>query len=93
VDIHDSYALASAAITRTTTLAKALQSAEQNYALQKEDYKLNLVNNLEVLSAIQDLENTRRGYNNAYYESRRLCWQLRAAGGDIPQVEEAEQKR
>ncbi|HTY44822.1 MAG TPA: TolC family protein [Patescibacteria group bacterium] len=84
-DIHDSYSLVSAALDRTAALTKALQAAEQNYQLQQDDYRLNLVNNLDVLSAIQTLQDTRRNYYNAYYEARRYYWQLRAASGNLPQ--------
>jgi outer membrane protein len=86
-DIHDSYSLVTTAGARTEALTKALASAEENSKLQQEDYKLNLVSNLDVLSAIQTLQDTRRTYNSAYYENRRYYWQLRAASGSIPQAE------
>jgi len=83
-DIRASYSLVAAAQARTGALRLALQAAEQNYALQKEDYRINLVNNLDVLDAIQTLENTRRNFNTAFYAGHRFYWQLRAAGGDVP---------
>jgi len=86
-DIHDSFSLVSTAGARIEALTKALASAEQNFKLQRVDYQLNLVNNLDVLSAIQTLQDTRRTYNSAYYENRRYYWQLRAASGNIPQAE------
>ena len=87
-DIHDSYSLVTTATARTEALAKALSSAEENYKLERNDYQLNLVTNLEVLSAIQTLQDTRRTYYGAYYEFRRYYWQLRAASGSIPEVKE-----
>ena len=86
-DIHDSYSLVTMAGAKTEALAKALAAAQQNYTLQKDDYKLNLVSNLDVLSAIQMLQDTHRTYNSAYYENRRYYWQLRAASGSIPQAQ------
>lgn len=81
-DIHDSYVKAYSAILRSNAMEKALKSAELNYSLQKEDYKNNLVSNLDVLTAIQGFGNTRRSYMNAFYEKKRAYWQLQAAIGN-----------
>ena len=54
-----------------------------NYALQSEDYRRNLVNNLDVLQAIQGLQETRRNYNQAYYANKRFYWQLLASTGEL----------
>ena len=66
-------------------MEKALKSAELNYSLQKEDYRNNLVSNLDVLTAIQNFGNTRRSYMNAFYEKKRMFWQLEVATGNIIQ--------
>lgn len=80
-DIHDSYVRAHSAIRRFQALKKALRSAELNYSLQKEDYRNNLVGNLDVLTAIQNYGDIRRTYISALYEKKRLYWQLLAATG------------
>ncbi|MCX5714813.1 MAG: TolC family protein [Candidatus Omnitrophica bacterium] len=82
-DIHDAYLNARSDLSRTVILDKALKSAEKNYSLQLEDYKLNVVNNLDVLTAIQDLEDVRRSFIHISYESKRFYWQLLAAAGEI----------
>jgi len=82
-DVHDSYIKAYSAILRAKAMEKALKSAELNYSLQREDYRNNLVSNLEVLAAIQNFGNTRRNYMRAFYEKKRMYWQLKAAAGDI----------
>ncbi len=82
-DIHDAYVNAQSAFARVKVLEKALKSAELNYELQTKDYKMSVVNNLDVLNAIQGLEDIRRKYNHIVYESRRLYWQLRVAAGEI----------
>jgi outer membrane protein len=82
-DIHDAFINARYAFLRTAVLAQALKSAELNYDLQGKDYRINVVNNLEVLTALQGLQDVRRSYNHMYYESRRFYWHLRAAAGDI----------
>jgi outer membrane protein TolC len=70
-------------VFRKKTLGKALESAELSYHLQNQDYKLNVVNNLDVLTSIQNLEDVRRSYIHTSYESKRFYWQLLAAAGEI----------
>ncbi len=62
--------------------AKALNSAVRNYYLQKKDYEYNLVNNLDVLTAIRLLEDSRRDFIHAANETKRLYWQLCVAAGE-----------
>ncbi len=82
-NIHDSYVKAYSAILMSKAMEKALKSAELNYSLQKDDYKNNLVSNLDVLTAIQNFGNTRRSYMHTFYEKKRMYWQLEAAAGNI----------
>ena len=81
-DIRDSYVSLNYDILRVKALNKALKAAEMNYLLQNEDYKLSVVNNLDVLAAIQSLQNTRRGYIHSFYETKRFYWQLLIAAGE-----------
>ncbi|OIO33369.1 MAG: hypothetical protein AUJ70_03405 [Candidatus Omnitrophica bacterium CG1_02_40_15] len=82
-NVHDSYVKAYSAILMSKAMEKALKSAELNYSLQKDDYKNNLVSNLDVLTAIQNFGNTRRNYMHTLYEKKRMYWQLEAAAGNI----------
>jgi outer membrane protein len=82
-NIQDAFANARYAFLRTAVLEQAMRSAELNYDLQKKDYTLSVVNNLDVLTALQSLQDVRRSYNHMYYESRRFYWQLQAAAGEI----------
>jgi len=82
-NIHGAYVNMQISILRKKTLGKALGSAELSYHLQTQDYKLNVVNNLDVLTAIQNLEDVRRSYIHTAYESKRFYWQLLAAAGEI----------
>ncbi|MDO8489253.1 MAG: TolC family protein [Candidatus Omnitrophota bacterium] len=82
-NIHDAYINMQISIARKKTLGKALKSAELSYHLQTQDYKLNVVNNLDVLTAIQNLQDVRRSYIHTSYESKRFYWQLLAAAGQI----------
>lgn len=82
-DIHDAYVIAQAAAVRVGLLKKALESAELSYGLQKQDYTLSLVSNLDVLAALQNLQSVRRNYNHIVFESKRAYVQLRVAAGEI----------
>ena len=83
-DIHNAYVNAEASFLRTKVLEKAFKSAQLNYDLQKEDYKHNVVNNLDVLTALQNLQDVRRNYTRVTLESKRFYWQLQVASGSLP---------
>ena len=69
------------AMTVRDALKKAYTMAKLNYYLQKKDYERRLVNNLDVLTAIQALQDAERSYIHALYEAKRQYWQLRVAVG------------
>jgi len=52
------------------SLSEAVASAEENYKLQSEEYRRSLVNNLDVLSALQSLNQTRQNANQAFYQAK-----------------------
>ena len=70
-----------AGLARTAALQEALNAAAENYRLQAEDYKLNLVSNLDVLQALQTLQDARREFIHVQHETKRLYWQLQVATG------------
>lgn len=82
-DIRNAYVNLHASLARSKALKKALNANEMNYTLQKEDYQLNLINNLDLLIAIKTLADSRRNYIQAFYETKRFYWQLRVANGEI----------
>ena len=82
LDIQNAYARWHAATTKLAALEKALAAAEDSYRLQVEDYRHSLVNNLEVLQALQTLQDARRDVIHAGYEAKRRYWQLQIAVGE-----------
>lgn len=82
LEISNVYADLQGAIARDAALRKALEASEENYRLQVEDYRLSLVNNLDVLQTLQELEDARRDAIGARHEMKRLYWQLRVAVGE-----------
>jgi outer membrane protein len=81
-EISDSYLKCQSAISNNKIVRKALTANRMNYYLQNKDYQLNLVNNLDVLTAIRSLEDARRNYIHSLYETKRLYWQLCVAAGE-----------
>ncbi len=69
-------------LKKKALLNDALAAGEENYRLQSEDYRLNVVNNLDVLDALSELEDTHRDYISAQNESKRLYWQYQVAIGE-----------
>ncbi len=82
LDVKNAFADYTAAGTIAAFTKTALENAEENYRLQKRDYELNLINNLDMLSAIQYLREARIEYLHSAYEARRLYWNLMAAVGE-----------
>jgi outer membrane protein TolC len=84
-DIRDAYVRLKDSIAMTKAMTKALSSAVQNYRLQRDDYVLNLVSNLDVLDAIRAMGESRRDYVHSLFETKRLYWKLCVATGELPQ--------
>jgi len=83
LEIQQAYSDYDTSLRRKAALTKALAAAERNYALQKEDYARNLVNNLDVLTALEDLQSSRRALITTTNETRRSYWRLKLSTGDI----------
>lgn len=82
LDIRETYRRLDAVLTRVRLLTQALVAIEETYRLDVEDYRLRLVNHLDVLQALQTLQEARRNLVQAHMEAKRLSWQLRAAVGE-----------
>ena len=82
LDIRNKYADLQASRQRGAALEKALAAAEENYRLQAEDYRHNLVSNLDVLQSLRELEDARRDVIHAVHETKRRYWALRVAAGE-----------
>ncbi|MBF0569852.1 MAG: TolC family protein [Candidatus Omnitrophica bacterium] len=83
LDLKSAYTKWQAAGRTLLALQKALDASEKNYQLQQEDFNHSLVNNLDVLQALQDLESVRRDYVAAKSNAKRAYWNLKVATGDI----------
>jgi len=87
LDIRNSYTRCQKNISMAQALGKALRASEMSYFLENEDYKLSLVNNLDVLAAIRTLAENKRNFMQSLYETKRIYWQLLVAAGLTPTEE------
>lgn len=71
-------------LTRLKLLGEAQSIAEMSYQEQNRDYKFGLVNNLEVLQALNTLQETKRNLDQAKFETLKNWASLKTATGEIP---------
>ena len=81
LDVKKAYLDWSTSRERYEALNEAVKAAEENLKLQKEDYSRNLVNNLDVLSALRQLFDSQRAANEAFYQTKTNFWRLEVAIG------------
>jgi outer membrane protein len=81
LQIKNAYTNAQVTRRRESALRRAYDAAQENYTLQKEDYLKNQVNNLEVLQALEDVQEIRRAWTSAKNETRRLYYNLLVTSG------------
>lgn len=63
-------------------LKASAQLAEKNFHIQKDEYTRNLVNNLEVLSSLEDYLDSLRQKNSIFYEMNKRYWQYQVSIGE-----------
>ena len=82
LEIRDAYVELQAACRRSAALERALKAAATSYQLQVQDYRLNLVNNLDVLQALQALQDVHREVIQAQAQLTQRYWHLQVAVGE-----------
>lgn len=80
-DVSSAFDEYSYAARQALTLAEALILAEENARYQQEDYKLGLVNNLEVLSALNTAQQTSLALSQAQARTSLALIKLETAAG------------
>lgn len=83
LDIKQSYQIWVSTKETEKILREAVQDAEENYRLQSEEYGRSLVNNLDVLAALELLNNTRQNQNRTYYIMKQDEAAFRVAIGEV----------
>ena len=83
LEIQQKYAHYRAQLEEEAAYHDAMEAAKENYRLQTEDYKSNLVNNLDVLDALRRYREIYRDWNASYYETKKSYWALKIAAGEM----------
>jgi outer membrane protein TolC len=83
LEIKDAYQNWMTSVDRSKSLELAVKESEENYNLQRDEYARNLVSNLDVLAALESLNETRRDANQVYYEMKVNYWHLKVAQGEV----------
>lgn len=83
LDIKQSYQIWLSAKETDRLLTEAVRNAEKNYATQSEEYTRSLVSNLDVLAALESLQNTRQRQNLTYYVMKQDEAAFRVAIGEV----------
>lgn len=84
-EVRQAYENWSTAVKRSKALQDAVTSAEENFRIQKDEYLRNLVSNLDVLEALESLNETKRGSNLVFYDMKTKFQALRVSAGGIEQ--------
>lgn len=83
LEIEEAYEKWSAAADQSKSLELAVKESQENYRLQQEEYSRNLVSNLDVLAALESLNQTERDANQVFYEMKISFWRLKVAQGEV----------
>jgi outer membrane protein len=83
-DINTSYDMWVSAVKQSDAYKSALESAERNYAVTMNDYRLNLVTILDVISVLTDLQQARIDYKTALLAAGFARIRLGVATNEFP---------
>lgn len=83
LEIKQSYQIWLSAKETNELLKEAVRDAQENFAVQSEEYTRSLVSNLDVLAALESLHNTRQRQNLTYYVMKQDEAAFRVAIGEV----------
>lgn len=83
-DLKVSYQNYVTLLEQSKAYEKAYELADANYKEQNKDYRYGLVTNLDVLTAMNSLQETKRSKNKTFYQAKAAYKQLLAASGRVP---------
>jgi outer membrane protein TolC len=84
LDIQEAYENWIASSNQGKALEEAREASQNSFDLQKAEYDKNLVSNLDVLDALNELYDTSRKANDIYYQMKENYWKLKVAIGEVP---------
>lgn len=85
-EIRTRYLHMTSALARRDRLAEAARLAEENYRAQREEYRLGLVTNLDVLAALNTMEETNLDHDRARLEAELASIRLALSINAVPEA-------
>ena len=82
--IHSAYATLRSSVAQAAAAEKSFQKAEESYKLQVKEYRLGLVSNLDVLTALAALLNAKQTYDQTVIQSKLNLLLLKVADEQLP---------
>ena len=82
LDVKDAFVMFKVSGLQEKALEAAADASKKNYELNMEDYRHNLVNNLDVLDALQKYQDVRLRLNRAHYQALKSFWRLKVTVGE-----------
>lgn len=84
LEIEETYVTLAASREELRSLEQAVEKARENYQTQQREYRLGLVNNLDVLQSRRDWHQVEREKNQAHYRALLNSFRLQIALGSLP---------
>jgi len=84
LDIKQSYQYWVSSLNEFRAREEAVKASAENFRLQKEEYSRSLVNNLDVLDAVQFLNQTELDANQVQHDMKKNYWKLQVAVRKAP---------
>jgi outer membrane protein TolC len=83
-EIRRNYLTLRSALSQTRSLEESYRKAEASYQSMVKEYRLGLVNNLEVLQATNQMQDAKRSWDRAAVKSKLAYLQLKVSTEDMP---------
>lgn len=83
LEIRNAHEDLTAARRATTAYNAAHEASKTNFEILEDEYRHNLVNNLDVLDALRRFEDEERRWHEARFDEKRAYWKFRSAIGEI----------
>ncbi|MBI3012586.1 MAG: TolC family protein [Elusimicrobia bacterium] len=84
-EVRKKFLLLKSALQQHKTLVDAYKKSEESYRVQTGEYRLGLVNNLEVLQALNQLQETKRNLDRIFVQTKLYRIDLKIAVEELPQ--------
>ncbi|HVE12306.1 MAG TPA: TolC family protein [Elusimicrobiota bacterium] len=84
-EIHRAWATLRASVAQSVAAERAYLKAEEGYRLQTREYRLGLVNNLDVLQSMNALLDAKRTFDESVVQSKLNLLSLKVSAEEVPQ--------